>query len=230
MNFGLKAASMAALGICLMAGSVASSVSLADDTVPAVTVGGSVTPNSSNIIAQNAASAAPVIFSTLSEVVQPLPSTKDQPAPVPEGVTSVPAKSYDSLNSMVADADVDAPLDAETNCLATAVFYEARSESLEGQLAVARVIINRADSSRFATSLCGVVRQPGQFSFVRGGVIPSANAARPAWRTSIAIARIALENAWQSEAEGALYFHARRVSPGWARQRVAVIDNHIFYR
>jgi hypothetical protein len=39
-----------------------------------------------------------------------------------------------------------------------------------------------------------------------------------------------MKNAWESKAEGALYFHARRVAPGWRRSRVAVIDNHIFYR
>ncbi len=221
---------MAALGVCLMAGSVASSVSMADDSVPAVTVGGPMIPNSSKMFAQNVAGTAPVVFSTLSEVVQPLPSTKEQSVPVPEGMTLVPAESYRSLRAMVAGVNVDAPLDAETDCLATAIFYESRSESLEGQLAVARVIINRADSRRFATSLCGVVSQPGQFSFVRGGVIPTPDTARSAWKTSVAIARIALENGWQSEAEGALYFHARRVSPGWARKRVAAIDNHIFYR
>ena len=126
--------------------------------------------------------------------------------------------------------DVDGVLDAETHCLATAVFYEARSESLEGQLAVARVIVNRAASARFRDSLCGVVKQPGQFSFVRGGAIPDPSYGGSSWKTAIAIARIAVVNGWENVAEGALYFHARRVAPAWTRKRVAAIDNHIFYR
>jgi spore germination cell wall hydrolase CwlJ-like protein len=99
-----------------------------------------------------------------------------------------------------------------------AVFYEARSETLEGQLAVARVIINRAKSERFRPTLCGVVTQPGQFSFVRGGVIP-----QPDVDPSALEARCgdqpyrACNDGWDSAAEGALYFHARRVKTAWAR-------------
>lgn len=121
-------------------------------------------------------------------------------------------------------------LDSEMQCLASAIYYEARSESLAGKLAVARVIINRSESGRFPTSICGVVTQPSQFSFVHGGRIPSAPVAAHSWADSVAIARIAVKDGWESQAEGALYFHARRVAPGWGRQKLAQIDNHIFYR
>lgn len=121
-------------------------------------------------------------------------------------------------------------MDEETRCLASAVFFEARSESLSGQLAVAHVVINRARSGRFARSLCGVVKQRGQFSFVRGGVIPAISASSRDWREAAAIAQIALANSWENPVQGALFFHARRVSPGWKLKRVAAIDNHIFYR
>ena len=67
-------------------------------------------------------------------------------------------------------------------------------------------------------------------SFLRGGRIPEPKLNSRDWREAVAIAQIALANAWDSEAEGALYFHARRVSPGWNRTRLAAIDNHIFYR
>ena len=50
------------------------------------------------------------------------------------------------------------------------------------------------------------------------------------WREAVAIARIADAGAWQSPAEGALFFHAARVSPGWRLTRVARVDNHVFYR
>src|SRR3546814_4388492 len=72
-------------------------------------------------------------------------------------------------------------------CLAGAVYFESKGESLEGQLAVARVIINRARSGRFADSLCGVIYQPGQFSFVRGNGMPSIRLGSESWREAVAI-------------------------------------------
>ena len=115
-------------------------------------------------------------------------------------------------------------------CLAGAVYFESKGESLEGQLAVARVIINRAKSGRFADSLCGVVYQPSQFSFVRGNGMPPIRIDSRSWREAVAIAQIAMNDSWNSPAEGALFFHARRVSPGWGKAKLAMIDNHIFYR
>ncbi|HZV18604.1 MAG TPA: cell wall hydrolase [Sphingobium sp.] len=137
-----------------------------------------------------------------------------------------------TLADLVHAWDVDdlAEMDQETRCLATAVFYEARSESLAGQLAVAHVVIERAKSGRFPSSLCGVVTQPGQFSFVRAGRLPDAPTSGRQWRTAAAIAEIAQEESWANPVEGALYFHAARVSPGWNRPRVTRIGGHIFYR
>lgn len=225
MRFRLKAALKAVFAIFPLAATVASGVSMADESVPSVATGHVAT------VSGSATNSDGVIFAGSREIVQPLPSDQaNKPAGDAEGMIAVPEGSYDSLAALVRATDSDAPADADTRCLATAIFYESRSESLEGQLAVARVIINRAHSSRFADSSCGVVRQPGQFSFVRHGVLPQPNEAKPAWKTAIAIARIALSNAWASPAEGALFFHARRASFASARQRVAVIDNHIFYR
>jgi len=137
-----------------------------------------------------------------------------------------------TLNELVREwtVDADADMDAETRCLATAVFYEARSESLAGQLAVANVVIERARSGRFPSSLCGVVTQPRQFSFVRGGRLPQAPTNGQQWRTAAAIAEIALEDSWENPVEGALFFHATHVSPNWNRPRVTRIGGHIFYR
>lgn len=154
----------------------------------------------------------------------PTPQTGAEPALDPEAPAA-------SLATLVERNDDDvAGLDPEMQCLASAVFYEARSESLQGKLAVARVIINRSESGRFPRSLCGVVTQPGQFSFVRGGRIPAVPTASHQWSDSVAIARVASADSYESVAEGALYFHASRVAPGWGRPRVARIDNHIFYR
>ena len=94
------------------------------------------------------------------------------------------------------------------------------------------VVINRAESGRFAASYCGVVTQPAQFSFVRGGRIPTPNAGSSAWTRAKAVALIADQGLWPSEAGDALYFHASHVRPGWARARttLATIDRHVFYR
>lgn len=227
MSIRSKAVSVAALGMFLVAGSMIGGVSMADDTVPAATVDRPAATPSSNSPPSDAQRAPATAFAVFKEVVQPLPSSYQQQDPADDDGAG---KVYTSLAAMVDDTDVDTPLDPEARCLATAVFFEARSESLEGQLAVAHVVINRAHSSRFADSFCAVIRQRHQFSFVRRGVIPEPDTTRPSWKTAIAIARIAMEDGWANKAKGALFFHARRVSPRWGRQRIATIDHHIFYR
>src|SRR4051812_15099201 len=77
------------------------------------------------------------------------------------------------LYALVDRYSAGAPLDEQANCIATAVYFEARGESVEGQLAVARVIMNRAASGQYPTGWCEVVKQPAQFSFVHHGVMPN---------------------------------------------------------
>ncbi|GGB54482.1 cell wall hydrolase [Blastomonas aquatica] len=136
----------------------------------------------------------------------------------------------DSLAQLVSLHAIPANMDEELRCLAGAVYFESKGETLNGQLAVARVVIARRDSGRFADSLCGVVYQPSQFSFVRGGRMPTIPTSSRAWGEAVAIAQIAMTDTWESPVEGALFFHARHVSPGWRMQRLAAVDNHIFYR
>jgi spore germination cell wall hydrolase CwlJ-like protein len=150
------------------------------------------------------------------------------PEPVEQPEADRPARS--SLTALVADRAGAAPRNAQEDCLAGAIYFESKGESLEGQLAVAKVIINRANSGRFASSLCGVVFQPGQFSFVHGGSMPAIAKSSRHWSNAVAIAQIARDELWQSAAPKALFFHARHVSPGWRLTRVAAIGNHIFYR
>jgi spore germination cell wall hydrolase CwlJ-like protein len=123
--------------------------------------------------------------------------------------------------------DETTPMGRQLACLATAVYFESRGEPLEGQLAVAQTILNRVESGRHADDVCAVIREPGQFSF-RHARAPRGSAA---WRTAQAIARIAQDRLWPEVAEGAMNFHARRVSPGWqGKTRIARIGNHVFYR
>jgi spore germination cell wall hydrolase CwlJ-like protein len=123
-------------------------------------------------------------------------------------------------------------LDDEALCLATAVYFESKGEPLEGQLAVAQVILNRAASGLYPTNLCAVVKQPAQFSFVRKGEFPRIETGCKAWRHAQAIARIAKNRLLDSVPLDVLWYHADYVSPRWREGliRVEKIGAHIFYR
>ncbi|MCF2514956.1 cell wall hydrolase [Sphingomonas sp. G124] len=118
----------------------------------------------------------------------------------------------------------------ELECLAGAIYFESKSESLQGQLAVGQVIANRAASGRFPSSYCGVVYQRSQFSFVRGHSMPYIPHASQDWRDAVAVAKIVDLQLHPSPMGKALFFHARRVSPGWKLTRVGTLGNHVFYR
>lgn len=198
----------------------AAAVGLTVLTAIAVTVPGLAQVTPGDTIFEPAVIAADV--ETTDRVEQDSETTQVEVAPKPE-------ISHTSLQSMAASLDDGAPETDALRCIAIGVYYESRSESLEGQLAVAHVIINRANSGRFASTPCGVLTQRGQFSFVRGGVLPTPPNTQQ-WRTAVAIARIASAEQWPNAAPGAMFFHASRVSPGWNRPRIARLGNHIFYR
>jgi spore germination cell wall hydrolase CwlJ-like protein len=126
-------------------------------------------------------------------------------------------------------ATAETRLDSQMECLATAVYFESKGEPLDGQLAVAQVILNRVESGRFGGSICDVVKAPKQFSFVRGGSMPApTNMAQ--WETAKAIALIATSGSWPEIVPDATHFHATRVSLGWKLRRVATVGQHVFYR
>ena len=154
--------------------------------------------------------------------VEPTLSTND--------AVTAQADPADSLSELVERLDVAQATDEDIHCLATTVYYEARSESLAGQLAVANVVLERSKSGRFPRDLCGVVKQAGQFSFVKGGRLPTAPNNAGQWNTAKAIAHIAMEGSWANPVQGALFFHSSRVSPGWRHERLTRIGGHVFYR
>lgn len=141
-----------------------------------------------------------------------------------------PVKPSGDLSSLVAQLRGSETGSRELDCLATGIYFESKSEPLQGQLAVGEVIANRADSGRFPSSYCGVLFQRGQFSFVHGRSLPAVPRASRQWQTAVAIAKIVDQDLKDSAADTALFFHAKRVSPGWRLKRVASIGNHIFYR
>jgi spore germination cell wall hydrolase CwlJ-like protein len=137
-----------------------------------------------------------------------------------------------SLDMLVADHAGAETGNAEQECLANAVYFEARGEPLQGQLAVAEVVMNRAASGRYPATLCGVVAQRSQFSFVRLGRMPRADRASEAWRRAVGVARVAAEGmAPRLLPTSCLWYHANYVSPSWGRRlaRNARIGLHIFY-
>ena len=136
------------------------------------------------------------------------------------------------LAALVQKYATNAPLDEETNCLATAVYFEARGESLDGQLAVAHVVMNRASSGRYPPDWCSVVKQPAQFSFVRHGEFPYVDTGSAAWQKAEAVAELAASNVVPSVGSDVLWYHADYVAPNWRHslQEVQQIGAHIFYR
>lgn len=176
--------------------------------------------------------AAPLVEETVpefvsQEVVQPLPAPSEEDSPV----NPIALKRL-SLSQAMAGMDVPAQLSRQLECLAGAVYFESRGEPASGQLAVAQVVINRAESGQFPSDYCGVVYQRSQFSFIKGGRMPSIKRSSAAWQQAAKIARIAHEGLVESEAGDALYFHAKYVKPSWSyrKQARATINTHIFYR
>jgi N-acetylmuramoyl-L-alanine amidase len=165
---------------------------------------------------------------------QPTLSQEEQAGTQPEAdAEEIPAAVRPSgdLAGMVAQLRTADAGSHELDCLATGVYFEAKSEPLAGQLAVGKVSANRTNSGgRFPSSYCGVLFQRGQFSFVHGHSLPSVSHSTKQWQTAVAIAKIVDQNLKESPAGDALFFHAKYVNAAWHAKRVASIGNHIFYR
>lgn len=133
------------------------------------------------------------------------------------------------------DALPKASGDAQWTCLATALYHEARGETIKGQVAVAEVILNRVDSPAYPRSICGVVQQGNdngcQFSFACDGKSDRVSE-RAAWDRAGKIARLMMDGAPRALTAGATHFHTVSVRPSWARRfdRTASIGAHLFYR
>ncbi len=150
--------------------------------------------------------------------VQSLPQADAQPVPLQPAVETVESTAETQVSK------------AEQDCLATAVYFEAKGEPRRGQIAVAQVILNRTHSGRFPRTVCGVVKQRGQFSFVHGGHLPAVSHSNAGWHAAEVAARKVLDGSAEQVAANALFFHARGVSAGWHAVRVAQIGNQVFYR
>lgn len=162
----------------------------------------------------------------LDESSDPLAPLSEQEAQQPDEAIKPGA----TLAETVANLRGSDPGSRELECLAVGIYFEAKSESLAGQLAVGHVIANRAESGRFPSSYCGVLFQRSQFSFIRGRSLPYVPRASRDWQDAVAVARIVDQELHPSPMGKALFFHATRVSPRWRLTRVGTLGNHVFYR
>ncbi len=131
---------------------------------------------------------------------------------------------------------VAAETDQNAQCLALAMYWEAKTEGRDGMLAVASVVMNRVAHPDFPNSVCGVVKQGGksppcQFSWWCDGKSDRPTEAR-AWATATQIARTVLRSPPSDRTRGALFFHNTSIERPWVRQRqrTVQIGRHIFYR
>lgn len=161
------------------------------------------------------------------------PALKRLPAPDING----PLPAIAMTDGLTLDWLMDQPKpegDAQWQCLTEALYFEARGERLDGQIAVAEVILNRTDSPLYPRTICGVVKQRGgggcQFSYVCNGKtrMREKAAADLAGR----IARAMLDGAPRVLTDGATHFHTRSVKPSWSKRfaKTASIGAHLFYR
>ena len=216
--------------LAALTGSSVAPAQVSQDSEPLIAAGSGVLPVPAVIQALDDSTVSPADSAVTFDPLDPL-APKDLPetaetAPAPEAVE--PAKDLASLVAQYRGTEAGS---RELECLAVGVYFEAKSEPLAGQLAVGHVIANRANSGkRFPSSYCGVLFQRGQFSFVSGRSYPAVARGSRQWQTAVAIARIVDQELHESAVPGALFFHAKRVSPRWRLTRIGSVGNHVFYR
>jgi spore germination cell wall hydrolase CwlJ-like protein len=159
------------------------------------------------------------------------------------GLIAYQGISYKLEQLKTADAGIS-PVTAEVrdkqlDCLAKNIYHEAKGEPFEGKVAVAQVTLNRAASGQFPSDICKVVYQKNvvyekvlcQFSWY----CDQATVAKPkntaAYKECQIVARqVLLEEFRLPSLNKALYFHATHINPGWKKEKVATIGNHVFYK
>ncbi|WP_235962649.1 cell wall hydrolase [Jannaschia marina] len=125
----------------------------------------------------------------------------------------------------------------EWRCLAEAIYFEARGEPMQGQIAVGEVILNRVDAANYPSTICRVVNQGTgrrhacQFSYTCDG-IPDTVTEPAAWEIAGKIARRLIDGAPRPITREATHYHADYVDPHWARvyPQVAQVGRHLFYK
>ncbi len=204
-----------------LAGGAQAEMTVSQSNDPTAAIG----MNLAALLGQEKEALGAVKATRLQQIVEP-PATRPKARPA----TNAIAYDRDWISEQPAPRGGD-----EFECLAKALYFEARGEGIKGQAAVAEVILNRVDSPRFPGSVCGVVNQSNsrgcQFSFMCDGAAEHVGD-KGAWNVAGKIARAMIDGAPRKLTAGATYFHTPAVKPSWARrfQRTAEIGRHIFYR
>ena len=196
-----------------------------------------------SVIAPPVAAEKPAVAVAVAAVAAADPAVVAQPVVKPvafwaKARTATPTKP--AAPSVQYDAGWLAGLPAATGddqwqCLAKALYFEARGESVKGQFAVAEVVLNRVDSGLYPRSVCGVVHQGSryscQFSFVCDGNSDRIRE-QGAWVQVAKVARLMLDGAPRGLTDGATHFRTGAVMPSWARRftQTAKIGAHYFHR
>ena len=162
------------------------------------------------------------------------PPIAPPPAPLPGEAMLASATAAPPFESLAQDDDAAR---RSLECLTAAVYYEARSEPLDGQRAVAQVVLNRVRNPAYPNSVCGVVYQGSerrtgcQFTFACDGSM--AYRREPAaWETAQQVAQAALAGSVYAPVGSATNYHADAIQPWWASSltKVAAIGSQIFYK
>lgn len=137
-----------------------------------------------------------------------------------------------SLMSVVSSAKFISSPDGDFECLIEAIYFEARNQSIAGQIAVANVIINRTYHLSHPDNICSVVHEYKQFSYYSDGKPEYVDDLR-SWQEAAQIASFVMFTQDFDITEGSTMYHADYVNPIWdftKLNKVVTIDNHIFYQ
>lgn len=221
----LKSWSGGAVVLLALAGGLRAEVTVGHSTDPAAQ-----SADLASLLVQERANLDAVPAARMSELlVAPQPEQQ----PVQQAAEPVPPSQKLTANWI--DAQPVPQGDEQSNCLATAIYHEARGESIAGQQAVAEVVLNRVDDAAFPRTICGVVKQRVasgcQFSFVCEGKFDKQRDSE-AFSRAQKIAHAMLGGFPRQLTNGATYFHTRMVKPSWSRrfERTAYIGAHMFYK
>lgn len=158
-------------------------------------------------------------------------------------LTVVTKSKFDTLRSINASLDTInisvAEKTKQLDCLARNIYWEAATEPFEGKVAVAQVTLNRVEDGRFGKGVCGVVYQKNiiyekiicQFSWVCEGKYKTKPIHERSYAESEEVAKKVLFEGFNLPSlKEAMYYHASYVRPGWKKEKIAQIGQHIFYK
>ena len=127
----------------------------------------------------------------------------------------------------------------QLTCLATNIYYEAGNQPFEGKVAVAQVTMNRTESGLYPADICKTIYQKNivyekvlcQFSWVCDRAVIARPVNRANFKESEEVAKkVLLEGFRLPSLTDAMYFHGDYINPGWKREKITKIGNHIFYK